>query len=98
MRLMQVFPPSHEAPANISNPRLQQNARQPDTFSPNYISLRPDVYKSMVTALHLPYRSIESNSCVGPFFWSAWDQDEETPHLRIYTHIPPSQITHTNTP
>ena len=36
----------------------------------------------MVEVLKLPYRTIESISCVGPFFWSAWDQDEEDPHLR----------------
>jgi hypothetical protein len=38
----------------------------------------------MVEVLNLPYRAIESTSCVGPFFWAAWDQDEVTPHLREY--------------
>jgi hypothetical protein len=33
--------------------------------------------------MHLPYRAIESTSCVGPFFWCAWDQDYENPHLQI---------------
>lgn len=37
----------------------------------------------MVVTLNLPFRGIESNTCVGPFFWSAWDQDEENPHLRM---------------
>lgn len=32
--------------------------------------------------MHLPYRGIESTSCVGPFFWCAYDQDEVNPHLR----------------
>lgn len=36
----------------------------------------------MVETLHLPYRAIESTSAVGPFFWAAFDQSEETPHLR----------------
>ncbi|KAF4626992.1 hypothetical protein G7Y89_g11165 [Cudoniella acicularis] len=62
---------------------LQQNAQHPETFTPHVISLKPEQYVSMVEALNLPYRSIESTSCVGPFFWSAWDQDEENPHLQI---------------
>lgn len=37
---------------------------------------------AMVETLHLPYRAIESTSAVGPFFWAAFDQSEETPHLR----------------
>jgi hypothetical protein len=62
--------------------RLQQNAKHPETFTPAVISLKPPMYVSMVKAMHLPYRSIESTSVVGPFFWAAFDQDEETPHLR----------------
>jgi hypothetical protein len=61
---------------------LQQEAKHPETFTPHVISLKPEVYKSMVVALNLPYRAIESTSVVGPFFWAAWDQDEEFPHLR----------------
>ncbi|EPE26344.1 hypothetical protein GLAREA_02256 [Glarea lozoyensis ATCC 20868] len=37
----------------------------------------------MVEAFHLPHKSIETSSCVGPFFWSAGDHDEEDPHLDI---------------
>lgn len=33
--------------------------------------------------MRLPYRGIESNSVVGPFFWSAFDQDDDDPHLRM---------------
>ncbi|TVY88557.1 hypothetical protein LAWI1_G005732 [Lachnellula willkommii] len=62
---------------------LQQNAKHPETFTPHVISLRPEIYKRMVEALNLPYRGVESTSSVGPFFWSAWDQDEENPHLQI---------------
>lgn len=62
---------------------LQQNAKQAETFAPHVISLLPEAYKKMVIAMNLPYRAIESTSCVGPFFWSAWDQDEESPHLQI---------------
>jgi hypothetical protein len=36
----------------------------------------------MVEKLRLPYRGIETMSCVGPLFWASFDQDEETPHLR----------------
>jgi hypothetical protein len=66
----------------LTIPRLQKNCENSETFTPHYISLKPHVYKSMVTAFNLPYRAIESSSCVGPFFWAAWDQDESTPHLR----------------
>jgi hypothetical protein len=66
----------------IDDPSLQQNAKHPETFTPHVISLRPEMYKNMVEAMNLPYRGIESTSVVGPFFWSAWDQDEENPHLR----------------
>ncbi|OWP03416.1 hypothetical protein B2J93_7434 [Marssonina coronariae] len=62
---------------------LQQNAQHPETFTPHVISLKPEVYKSMVVRLNLPYRAIESTSAVGPFFWAAWDQDEINPHLQI---------------
>ncbi len=61
---------------------LQQNAQHPDTFAPHVISLKSSVYKSMVVAFNLPYRSIESTTAVGPIFYAAWDQDERTPHLR----------------
>ena len=39
----------------------------------------------MVRAMNLPYRGIETNSVVGPFFWSAHDQDDDDPHLREFT-------------
>ena len=39
----------------------------------------------MVETMHLPYRGIESTSAVGPFFWAAFDQDEENPHLRKFS-------------
>jgi hypothetical protein len=63
--------------------RLQLNAKHPETFTPHIISLKPDAYKSMVVTMNLPYRGIESTSAVGPFFWCAYDQDEENPHLRM---------------
>jgi hypothetical protein len=67
----------------LTVPRLQQNAKHPETFTPHVISLNPEAYRAMVMTMNLPYRAIESSSCVGPFFWAAWDQDEENPHLRI---------------
>ncbi|KAF5232402.1 hypothetical protein FANTH_13021 [Fusarium anthophilum] len=62
---------------------VQKNAKHPDTFLPKVISLPPDRYSSMVRTLNLPYRGIETTSVVGPFFWSAHDQDEDEPHLQI---------------
>ncbi|KAG9236012.1 hypothetical protein BJ875DRAFT_533823 [Amylocarpus encephaloides] len=62
---------------------LQKNAKNPETLSPCHISLTAKQYKSMVRAMHLPQRFIESTTCVGPFFCAAWDQDEENPHLQI---------------
>lgn len=32
----------------------------------------------------LPFRAIEGTSVVGPFFWSAYDQDDDDPHLRNF--------------
>lgn len=38
----------------------------------------------MVRTLHLPYRAIEGTSVVGPFFWCAYDSDDDAnPHLQI---------------
>ncbi|RFU33233.1 hypothetical protein B7463_g3112, partial [Scytalidium lignicola] len=61
---------------------LQQNAQHPETFTPHVISMKPEMYKSMVETMNLPYRAIESTSAVGPFFWSAYDQDDENPHIQ----------------
>ena len=66
-------------------PRVQKNAKHPDTFLPKVISLSPEKYGSMVRTMNLPYRGIETNSVVGPFFWSAHDQDDDDPHLREFT-------------
>lgn len=49
---------------------------------PKVISLPKDAYANMVRVLKLPYRAIETTSVVGPFFWSAFDQDDDEPHLR----------------
>lgn len=65
---------------------LQLNASHPETFSHHVISLRPGHYKSMVRTMNLPFRGIESTSCVGPFFWCAYDQDSENPHLRTFAY------------
>jgi hypothetical protein len=47
------------------------------------ISMKKEEYIDMVETLHLPYRGIESTTAVGPFFWAAFDQDEQNPHLQI---------------
>ncbi|RKU47971.1 hypothetical protein DL546_003815 [Coniochaeta pulveracea] len=62
---------------------LQQNASHPETFTPHYISFTAKAYESMVRTLRLPFRAIEGTSVVGPFFWSAYDQDDEDPHLQV---------------
>ncbi|SCO92421.1 uncharacterized protein FRV6_16549 [Fusarium oxysporum] len=62
---------------------LQLNAKDPETFSPYYISLPSDVYQSMLTQLHLPTQSIETTSVVGPFFWFGNDGNGENLHFQI---------------
>ncbi|KAI0455611.1 hypothetical protein F5B21DRAFT_185686 [Xylaria acuta] len=62
---------------------VQKNAEHNDTFSPNFISLTHEQYKSMVRKLHLPFRAIEGGSLVGPAFWCEYDQDEDDRHLQI---------------
>lgn len=61
---------------------VQKNAKDKDTFMPKVISLPTDKYAAMVRVMKLPYRSIETTSVVGPFFWCSFDQDDEDPHLR----------------
>jgi len=62
---------------------LQLNAQHNETFSPRYMSLSHQQYEEMVRALALPFRAIEGTSVVGPFFWAAFDQDDDDPHLQI---------------
>ncbi|KAH0443364.1 hypothetical protein CKAH01_02849 [Colletotrichum kahawae] len=62
---------------------LQKNAKHKDTFTPHTISFTADAYESMVRAMRLPYRAIEGTSVVGPFFWSAYDQEDDDPTLQI---------------
>ncbi|KAG8666225.1 hypothetical protein FPOAC2_11326 [Fusarium poae] len=80
-------PPENPRPDTklLSGVRLivQKNAKHPDTFLPKVISLPSEKYGSMVRAMNLPHRGIETNSVVGPFFWCAHDQDDDDPHLQI---------------
>ncbi|KAF4981629.1 hypothetical protein FZEAL_2598 [Fusarium zealandicum] len=62
---------------------VQKNAKHNDTFLPRVISLPCDRYESMVRELRLPFRGIETTCAVGPFFWCAYDQDDDDPHLQI---------------
>ncbi|KAH8817387.1 hypothetical protein F5884DRAFT_249042 [Xylogone sp. PMI_703] len=62
---------------------IQRDTKHPEAFTPLYISLKPDMYKLMVETFHLPYRLLESSSCVGPFFWSAVEMDDQEPYLKI---------------
>lgn len=54
----------------------------PETFSPNTISLPFENYESMVHGLNLPFKAIEGTSVVGPFFWSNLKVGSEDSHLR----------------
>ncbi|KAJ2989445.1 hypothetical protein NUW58_g3461 [Xylaria curta] len=62
---------------------IQRDAEHHDTFSPNFISLTHEQYRSMVRKLHLPFRAVEGGSFVGPVFWCEYDQDEDDRHLQI---------------
>ncbi|KAK0621309.1 hypothetical protein B0T17DRAFT_283929 [Bombardia bombarda] len=62
---------------------VQLNANHNDTFSPRFISLTHPNYEDMVRTMRLPFRAIEGTSVVGPFFWSAFDQSDDDPHLQI---------------
>ncbi|GFP52237.1 notoamide biosynthesis cluster protein M' [Trichoderma asperellum] len=62
---------------------IQKDAQHKDTFMPKVISLPKEKYMSMVRTMKLPFRAIESSSVVGPFFWCAYDQDDDDPHLQI---------------
>ncbi|KAF6815673.1 hypothetical protein CPLU01_02682 [Colletotrichum plurivorum] len=62
---------------------LQKNAKHNETFAPHTISFPADAYESMVKSMRLPYRAIEGTSVVGPFFWCAYDQEDDDPTLQI---------------
>ncbi|KAI2637426.1 hypothetical protein GGS21DRAFT_476911 [Xylaria nigripes] len=62
---------------------IQRNAEDKDTFSPNFISLTHEQYRSMVRKMRLPFRAIEGGSLVGPAFWCEYDQDEDDTHLQL---------------
>lgn len=67
---------------------LQLNAKHPETFTSRYLSFSHQAYEEMVRTLHLPFRAIEGTSVVGPFFWCAFDQDDDDPHLRMLFSSP----------
>ncbi|KAL2272421.1 hypothetical protein FJTKL_06588 [Diaporthe vaccinii] len=50
---------------------LQVNAKHPDTFRPDTISLPPLHYESMIKKMNLPTNALELTAGVGPLFW--WD-------------------------
>ncbi|RWA14033.1 hypothetical protein EKO27_g1090 [Xylaria grammica] len=43
---------------------VQRNAQHSDTFSPYYISLSHENYRSMVRKMHLPFRAVETDSLI----------------------------------
>ncbi|OAA58583.1 hypothetical protein SPI_06656 [Niveomyces insectorum RCEF 264] len=83
-----VFTPPKKKPGVklLSGMRLilQLNAKDPNTFTSQYISFTHAQYIDMVRTLRLPFRAVEGSAVVGPFFWSAYDvQDDADPHLHI---------------
>ncbi|GKT46002.1 uncharacterized protein ColSpa_06183 [Colletotrichum spaethianum] len=62
---------------------LQKNAEHADTFAGHTISFTAEAYESMVRAMRLPLKAVEGTNIVGPFFWCAYDQDDEDPTLQI---------------
>lgn len=74
--------PNEEQYADLVSKSIQENAQHKDTFMPKVISLPKEKYMSMIRTLKLPFRGIETSSVVGPFFWCAYDQDDDDPHLR----------------
>ncbi|KAI1863420.1 uncharacterized protein JN550_009531 [Neoarthrinium moseri] len=62
---------------------VQENAKHRDTFTSHYITLPPDVYRSMMMSFGLPLSAIECTSTVGPLFWSSYNHDESDPQLHI---------------
>ena len=82
MSVWLAFPaPASAYTANKSS--LQLGAKHPETFTAQHISFTHANYIDMVRKLNLPFRAIEGTSAVGPFFWSALDQDDASPHLHI---------------
>ena len=73
-------------PEHLTDPvsSVQKNCTDKDTFMPKIISLPKESYERMVRVMKLPFRGIETSGVVGPFFWSAYDQDDEDPHLRKF--------------
>lgn len=50
---------------------LQVNAKHPDTFRPDTISLPQLQYDYMMKGMNLPIKALGTTACVGPLFW--WD-------------------------
>ncbi|KAI9649438.1 hypothetical protein NHQ30_002014 [Ciborinia camelliae] len=65
--------------------RLQKNAKHPETFGPDTISIPSYHYISMTEAWKLPFRAIECSNAISVLFWSSLDEAEENPHLRLYS-------------
>ena len=53
--------------------RVQKNAKDPDTFAQNVLSLPASQYLMMMRAFHLPSCAIETTATVGPMFWVTCD-------------------------
>jgi hypothetical protein len=71
---------------HTDNHSIQKEAKHPETFAPQVVSLDPEHYESMVRALRLPTRAIEGTSVVGPFFWSSFSNEpgSNDPRLRTF--------------
>lgn len=60
---------------------LQINAKHPDTFRPDTISLPQLQYGEMMKGMNLPIKALGTTACVGPLFW--WDLVETSGKKRL---------------
>ncbi|KAF4977947.1 hypothetical protein FZEAL_5595 [Fusarium zealandicum] len=72
-----------EATSYMEILKYSANAKNPDTFTPDVISLPYECYRNMAGTFKLPTRAIEASAAVGPLFWSSEDHDDDDPHLQI---------------
>ncbi|TGO42758.1 hypothetical protein BHYA_0005g00230 [Botrytis hyacinthi] len=77
-------PPLPEGVTRLSGVRLvlQQNAKHPDTFGANTISLQHDDYVTMAESWKMPLGAIECSNALSVLFWSSIEDTGGNPHFR----------------
>lgn len=61
---------------------VQENAVNVKTFEPGVISLPKANYEALINKFHLPLRTIETDSVVGPFLWWTVHETPDDDFLR----------------